>query len=808
MVLVTGGLSKVYALDFDPQGVLYGLGVRTSDSAIVYFSLDCVTAAATILGDTGLTHTFSVTDMDFDSIGRLFAYVNDGDPSPPGDQLGIIDHVLGQIHVGQYIELGNTGLDDELGNAIASNPFPSDPLYHAGDASGITILSKATGAASAMLAAITFPASVTALSPFITSMDNDPFNNVVYVSFQDSAGDHYIATINLSTGVVTFLSDNEQKAPPLLNAITVNRRYEECDFRSDNTPPLPVGTSCTHECLVIEHDCSDGIDNDQNGLTDCMDPACNDQPCNNHDGCQINDTCVNGACVGTDFNPCVDLIANECVVTECHPTPGGDNFYCTLVLDTTKTLFGTCTPDAACGGRNADGTCSDIISTCLVGQCVQEEICPVDGEPPVILCEGQNRNAVPVGICFGGTNNGDVCVDLVDSTDCIVCDGGTNAGQECTSDETCSDGGGVCSPGTCVAQGTASQPGCLDDNPCTADSCIEGIGCEYEILDDVVCVSDENSCVFGLCDIGECVGAIGNLADGTSCNDNNSCTTGDTCTGGTCGSTSVACTLDEDCTSGHCVGTCSSGTNMGLQCYSDGDCFSSVPFSCNKRPGTCSCNGVNPCQVSSCSATTLGCTIQTNPAGAPCVIDDCLVGTCSGVPFECNSTSQTDSECPSCDGNACAENSCTEAGCISTLIDGALPCTIFIPGSGPNTGNCAGVVSCDGGFEFGVCNGGPNQGASCTSNTDCPSGNVVASAEIECVFPGTCTNAANAGEKCFGDADCSNTLGDCQMDTCLGGTDAGQHCPRVGDCADGGTCIVGCVAIQPLSCTPAGGGGL
>ncbi len=102
---ITGGLSKVYALDFDPQGVLYGLGERTSDSDIVYFSLDCVTAVATILGETGLTApSVSVTDMDFDSIGRLFAYVNDGAAAPPGDQLGIIDHVLGQIHVGQYIE--------------------------------------------------------------------------------------------------------------------------------------------------------------------------------------------------------------------------------------------------------------------------------------------------------------------------------------------------------------------------------------------------------------------------------------------------------------------------------------------------------------------------------------------------------------------------------------------------------------------------------------------------------------------------------------------------------------------------------
>ncbi len=682
-----------------------------------------------------------------------------------------------------------------FGNAIASNPFPSDPLYHAGDASGIRILSKATGAASAMLAAITFPSSVSGLSPFINSMDNDPFNNVVYVSFQDSAGDYYIATINLSTGAVTFLSDDEQKAPSLLNTLTVNRRYEECDYRSDNTPPLPLGTSCTHECLVIEHDCSDGIDNDQNGLTDCMDPACNDQPCNNHDGCQINDTCVNGACVGTDFNPCVDLIANECVVTECHPTPGDDSdFYCTVVLDTSKTLFGSCTPDAACGARNDDGTCSDIESTCLAGQCVQEEICPVDEVSPIITCEGQTRSTIPVGICSGGPDNGDVCTDLIDSTDC---------------------GEG----GTCVAQGTEDQPGCLDDNQCTADSCIEGIGCEYQALVGVLC-SNDNACVVSICDITEgiptCTDTANFYGDDTVCDTGNPCTTG-LCSGaapGVCNATNVADTTsctDPSLPCNSAAGSCVAGVCIGADRYStcttndecplSGACICGDSLTVAPPGGVCGSAGHCACADNPCGACIDGgpannSTCEPAPTGAQCLENGCNLGTCTNDSL-CQGTATHVEFCPGCDdNNACAEPLCTDIGCESTLIQGALPCSVLIPGTDANTGLCDGTISCDLGLTDGTCLGGTSPGLPCRGDADCSDGNT-------CQFPGTCTApASSAGQQCFAATDCAPSEGVCQQLTCLGGTNNGHSCATDTDCAGGGLCVRGCVELQPPSCTP------
>ncbi len=530
-----------------------------------------------------------------------------------------------------------------------------------------------------------------------------------------------------------------------------------------------------------------------------MDPACNDQPCNNHDGCQINDTCVNGACVGTDFNPCVDLIANECVVTECHPTPGDDSdFYCTVVLDTSKTLFGSCTPDDACGARNSDGTCSDIESTCLAGQCVQEEICPTDEDNPAITCEGQNRNSIPVGICSGGTLYGNICTDIVNSTDCSVCRSGSNKNQPCTVNLDCPES--ACVLGTCVAQGTENQPGCLDDaNPCTADSCIEGVGCEYEILDGAVCRADETSCVFGTCDVGVCTGSLGAVANTTPCNDLDDCTNTDVCTAGTCaGTLTNSCFADEGCQTGHCVGFCVGGSNNGDPCYSGADCFGGG--TCNKGTamapaGFCSCDGLNPCSTGTCI--TGLCETDTRTSG-PCVVDGCTIGTCNGDNV-CEGSLE-DSACAGCDNfNACTEPLCTDIGCESTLIQGPFPCKILIPGTGPNTGVCDGAISCNMGLTVGTCVAGTTIGSPCADAVDCVGGGVGS-----CVFSGTCTNPANAGNSCLSDTDCSSVAGACQHLSCQGGTNDGHACTANTDCTGGGLCVHGCVEVQPPSCTPVG----
>jgi len=783
---ITGGLSKVYALDFDPQGQLYGLGVRSSDGAIVYFSLDCKTAEATILGDTGLNHSFVVTDMDFDSIGRLFAYVDDGDNT---DQVGIINHVLGTPTVGQYIELGTSGLDDELGNGIGSSPFPDDPLYHAGDASGLSILSKATGAATVLTGTIVFPSSVSGLSPFINSMDNDPRTNTMFVVFQDNTQAFFLATLDVNTGVVSFIREDHKKkkhetAPSGLNTITVNRRYEECDFKAI-TPVLPPGTSCTDECLVIESDCEDGIDNDQNGLIDCQDPACLNQECNDHNGCNPEAICTSdGNCtpVNPNFNPCVDLIHNECAATTCNST-SDTTFFCSYDLDTSKTAFGSCTPDDNCAARNADGTCDDILSQCELGRCVIDDVCPLDEDSPIITCVGQNRNSIPVGVC---SNSGDVCVDLVNSSDCPQ-------------------------GGTCVPQGTPTQPGCLDDNPCTADSCLEDQGCEYEALAGILCDSG-NLCKRSECQIVSglpiCV-EISNVPDNTECTSSNPCRIG-ACIAGECTEPMTApdgtpCTaINDDCERG--AGQCFSGQCHGtatVTCTFNTDCASNAcicPGGELALPGdrcTITDSGVCACATRPCSACGAAegggaaCRTLTGRTFGECLVNGCTFGVCD-IESSCIDLTNDSLFCPNCSGNACTESLCTDDGCQTTILDGAIPCAIVIPGSGPNTGLCAGTISCDNGFEQGICNSAStNPGSECFDDDDCPQG--------ACEFPGTCT-AGNLGQQCFSDGDCGQG-GHCQLRTCLGGNGNGLGCTMDINCG-GGKCVQGCVETQPPNCTP------
>jgi hypothetical protein len=65
--------------------------------------------------------------------------------------------------------------------------------------------------------------------------------------------------------------------------------------------------------------CTDGIDNDGNGYTDCEDPACSNQACNDNSVCTTNDQCENFLCQGTPLQ-CDD--GNICTDDSCDPLSG------------------------------------------------------------------------------------------------------------------------------------------------------------------------------------------------------------------------------------------------------------------------------------------------------------------------------------------------------------------------------------------------------------------------------------------------------------------------------------------------------
>lgn len=92
--------------------------------------------------------------------------------------------------------------------------------------------------------------------------------------------------------------------------------------------------------------CNDGFDDDGNGLTDCLDPACASRVCNDHDACTLGDTCQGSACVPTQTLVC------KSPPGMCYRNPGNCTVSgCSYVIDVGKPCGdnNVCLPDTTCG---------------------------------------------------------------------------------------------------------------------------------------------------------------------------------------------------------------------------------------------------------------------------------------------------------------------------------------------------------------------------------------------------------------------------------------------------------------------------
>ncbi len=128
---------------------------------------------------------------------------------------------------------------------------------------------------------------------------------------------------------------------------------------------------------------------------------------------------------------------------------------------------------------------------------------------------------------------------------------------------------------------------CNDCNPCTDDICDPGTGCTHTF-------------------------------NTNACDDHSDCTSGDTCTNGTCMGFTVACNDGNACTADSCNAACTGVANP-----------------CVNAPITC--NDSNPCTDDSCNPGS-GCVFTPNTAacddGNPCTSGDtCGGGTCTGTPI-------------------------------------------------------------------------------------------------------------------------------------------------------------------------------
>lgn len=223
-------------------------------------------------------------------------------------------------------------------------------------------------------------------------------------------------------------------------------------------------------CLTGEPlDCDDG-----NPCTDdtCL-PAFGCQSigregvCDDGDVCTVNDTCVDGECIGDLVGACDDGDActtndtcadNQCVGTE--QVDCDDGSPCTA---------DSCDPDVGCVHENLDGACDDgsvctTGDTCVGGVCIGDTIDCDDGEP----CTDDSCDALS-GCRF--VNNNEPCDD----------------DDACTVDDACA--GGSCT-GTPILYGDVNHDGIVD-------------------LGDILCVLDGfqglfNDCSQGDVDIANC----------------------------------------------------------------------------------------------------------------------------------------------------------------------------------------------------------------------------------------------------------------------------------------------------------------
>lgn len=143
--------------------------------------------------------------------------------------------------------------------------------------------------------------------------------------------------------------------------------------------------------------------------------------------------------------------------------------------------------------------------------------------------------------------------------------------------------------GECTGGAT---PDCDDSDFCTADTCVNGLGCQSSV--DLSICDDFNSCTADVCDaLAGCEHLL--VADNTACQDSEPCTAGDFCLSGVC------------------------------------------------QPGSdeADCQDFNSCSVDSCVAG-IGCAHETLADGTTCddgltatVGDVCKTGFCKGVADDC-----------------------------------------------------------------------------------------------------------------------------------------------------------------------------
>ncbi len=593
----------------------------------------------------------------------------------------------------------------------------------------------------------------------------------------------------------------------------------------------------------------------------CVHKNLDGQVCDDGNACTKGDLCKAGSCA-SGANACQCQTAVDCKAFE-------DGNLCNGTL--------TCTGNACVVDATTVITCPDDGFACTQascdpgsGKCGQAAV--GDGQPcgGSELCGG--TGTCKAGTCAGSSG----CAD--DGNPCTIaaCDGKGTCSQNASSGA-CDDGnpctvGDTCLGGTC--SGGSNQCNCAIDSDCTkfddGDLC-NGIQrcvnkqCQPDPTSVVVCPAPTGLCATNVCiaSSGKCT--AGSSPNGTPCDDTDACTSAGQCFSGTCLMGKVNCDDNSVCTTDSCnsstgcvhsnlggfppqtcddgdpctpVSICQNGKCNGVFntcfCQNDSQCQDDGNL-CNGKPtcqgGTCKtlaasivvCDATkdSACLKNTCQTGSGQCSLIPTAAGTLCNDgntctggDVCSVGTCIGVPANCD------------DGIACTADSC----------DAKLGCTHLAQDASCDDGNLCTTDTCN---VTGGCLTSPAIGKTCDDGNACTSGDVcvvsaggvgcTGQAKVVCDDKNVCTadacdpkagcitkplsggscddsdpctsaDTCTAG-KCVGAGASCDDKNPCTLDTCSGS--ACKHNPQSGNCDDGSLCTTGDSCIGGL-CLGAG----
>lgn len=221
-------------------------------------------------------------------------------------------------------------------------------------------------------------------------------------------------------------------------------------------------------------------------------PCTNDSQCQMENPCTI-DSCDNGWCRNDRVENCCSS-DSECGDASCY------NSFCDIFQHTCRTIpksngsscedSNACTIEDKCNNGACMGktlTC-DVGNDCRSGYCKNGIGCVFHNKPNGYSCNDNNpctsEDECYNGMCAVGYTKDCSSLDTqctigacdVTSGNCVALPRNNGAycddGQQCTENDRCDSG-------TC--KGTHKS--CQDNNPCTIDRCVEGVGCMVQHQD-------------------------------------------------------------------------------------------------------------------------------------------------------------------------------------------------------------------------------------------------------------------------------------------------------------------------------------